>query len=284
MSAAPLGTSYLLAKKRRKPKDGMTPEQAAQKRTGPQADARALLEAGTPAQAGILLDGAAAEQGDPVLFLDAGRAYLTAAKDERDPEMAEASIERARIALDLLYFALDDGADPDFRLVQGADIPALIDRAEELIDDSETTIDEIEAERLAAEQPPPPPEPEKRKVDTVKVLTITGASLTVLGVAALGVGAAGIGLGVVHQQEAESPRVYGEEYDDVAAKGERANLMAYVGLPVAAVLIGGGVAALVIAARKRKAGGGASEQESNELAWGPWMSPGRAGLSVGGRF
>lgn len=268
----------------------MTPEKAASERAGPQQAARALVEGGDPVQAGVNLDIAAAEHGDPVLYLDAGDAYLAGARAERDEELARAAIERGHIALDILYFHIDEAADPRFRMVEGADVPDLIARGKTLIEDAETLIFEIEQERLEPiPDAEPEPEKKKREVNTAMVLTITGASLTVLGVAALGIGAAGIGLGFARQQEAEDPAVYGEDYDAVEVKGKRANLMAYVGLPVGAVLLGGGIAALVIANKKRKQGPREPTDEDDgtdgaDVAVAPWVMPGRTGLSLRGRF
>src|SRR5690349_10621257 len=83
----------------------VTPADAATKRVDAQKVGRDLQTADAAA-AGMHYDAKAAEWGDPVLFLDAADAYLAAAEKGRDIAMAEASIERARISLDILYFHL----------------------------------------------------------------------------------------------------------------------------------------------------------------------------------
>ena len=120
----------------------VTPADAAAKRTEAQTLGRDLSSA-DPTAAGMHYDAKAAEWGDPVLFLDAADAYLDAAEKGSDIAMAEAGIERARIALDLLYFQLDATADKNFRMVETADIADLIARANIAIDRGEALMEEI---------------------------------------------------------------------------------------------------------------------------------------------
>lgn len=254
----------------------VTPKIAAEKRAAAQTRGQDLANTGESIAAGIEFDNAAAELGDPILYLDAGDAYLTGGEKSRNKELAEASIERANISLDILYFHLDSSADKNFRLVDAGEIPALIVRAQELIERSEALIEEIEAEEAAAAAPPPVVA-EKKKRTPGRAGKIAGGVLIGAGAVMLGVGTAGIALGVRHQQTAEHSTVYGEEYDEVADKGERANLLAIVGLAGGAVLAGAGVAVLVISSKRAKKSG-------DKYSVVPTFDRRGPGVAVVGRF
>lgn len=255
----------------------VTPADAAAKRAEAETRGGALLEAGEAIDAGIEFDNAAAEFGDPVLYLDAGEAYLEAGRTSRNPELAEASIERAKISLDILYFHLDSAADENFRLVESSEVPTLIVRAQTLIEDAEALIEEIEAEQAAEDAPAQTAADEPEAKNPGRVAKIAGGALIGAGVAMLGVGGVGLALGARHQQTAEHSTVYGEEYDAVAAKGERANLLAYIGIPTGLVLAGAGVAVLVIAGKKGKKGG-------DTYSVVPTFDRYGSGVAVSGRF
>jgi len=254
----------------------ITPADAAQKRAEAEVRGNALAATGEAIAAGIEFDNAASELGDPVLYLDAGEAYLKGCETSRNKELAEASIERGKIALDILYFHLDTAADKDFRLVEATEIPALIVRAQKLVEDSEALIAEIEAEEAAAAAAPVETEEAPKTKKPGRGAKIAGAVLIGAGVVGLGVGGAGIALGVRHQQTAESPIVYGEAYDEVAAKGKRANTMAYVGVSLGLVLVGAGIAALVVSKKKKG--------KSDKYSVVPSFDRRNAGVAVVGRF
>ncbi len=262
----------------RRPK--VKPADAAAQRTPVQAQGKALLDGGDPVSAGIEYDNAASQLGDPILYLDAGEAYLLAADTSRDTDLADAAKERAYISLDILYFHLDSSADKNFRLVEATEIPALIVRAQTLIEDADTMLEAIaEEERLAAEPPTQTDDEPKKKRKPGRAAKIAGFTMVGAGAVFLGVGAAGLGLGVRHQQTADRPTVYGDEYDDVEAKGKRANLMALIGLPTGAALIGVGVTVLVLSARKNKKKGG------DKYSVVPTFDRrGSGGMAVVGRF
>ena len=258
-------------------KDVVTPADAAAKRAPAQARGRALLDQGESIGAGIEFDNAAAELGDPVLYLDAGNAYYAGAQKSRDPELAKAAIERAAIALDILYFHLDSGADKDFRLVESSEIPQLIVRAQELTDEAEALIEEIEAE--SAEPEDEPKKKKKRgKMDRDKALLLSGALLTTGGIVGIALGVTGMGLGYARQLDAEHPAVYGEEYDTVASRGQRANTLAYVAFPVGAVLLGTGIALIVVSKKGTK--GKKKKRKEEKLTFSPTLR----GVQVSGRF
>jgi hypothetical protein len=263
-------------------KERFTPAMAAEEREQADRVARPLVDNGEHKAAAIAYDGAAARRGDPILYLRAADAYLEQAKNDRNPDMALAAMERASIALDALYFHLDDALDPDHRLIESSEIPGLIDQAKERRAAAAALVEEIEDERrqaaLAAATPEPAP---KKTTDPVRAATISGAILTSVGGVFLGVGVTGLGLGAARQREAEGPTVYGETYDDVATKGERANLLAYIGLPVGGVLLAAGIAALVVANKKKKARG---ESETAAIHLAPALGARSSGLSLSGRF
>ncbi len=260
----------------------ITPADAATKRAAAQVRGNALVSSGEAIAAGIEFDNAAAELGDPVLYLDAGEAYLTGAEESRNTELAQAAVERGKISLDILYFHLDAAADEDFRLVEATQVPELIVRSQALIEDAQLLMSEIEAELAAADEAPTDdgdaaPKPKNRKAGK-----IAGATLIVAGGVMLGIGAAGLALGVRHQQSAEHSTVYGKKYDAVAEKGKRANTLAYVGVPVGLVLAGVGVAVLVLTSKKRKEK--RKKKGSDTVSVVPTFDTRGTGLTVVGRF
>ena len=276
VSAAPVQGTF----KVKRPK--VTPADATKKRVEAEVRGQALVDSGESIAAGIEFDNAAAELGDPVLYLDAGEAYLTGAEKSRNKELAEASIERAKISLDILYFHLDSTADKNFRLVEATEIPALIVRAQELMEASEAMIEEIEAEEAAAAaKPDEVVAAPKKKKKPGRAAKITGGTFIGAGAVMLGIGAAGIALGVRHQQTAEHATVYGNEYDEVASKGERANLIAYVGVPSGLVLAGVGITILVLTSKKYK---DKKKKKGDKYSVVPTFNRRGSGVAVVGRF
>jgi hypothetical protein len=274
-ASASAATPLLLKPRRRrgkKPKDGVTPAQAAEKRVPIQQTGQSLIDAGEPAQAGLEFDRGAAAQGDPVLYLDAGDAYLAAARADADVEMAATAIERARIAQDILYFHLDSAADPDFRLVENAEVPALINRADELIEEAEAAIEEINA----AADPTGPTDDEPKKKGDGKIMVMSGIGLASVGGALVVMGVAGLAIGAVNQNRADRDTVYGSEYDEVERRGKRGNVIAGVGFALGAACIGGGLALYFLGKKRRKQ---AADDDKVVM-----VSPTLGGLAVTGRF
>lgn len=242
----------------------VTPADAAAKRTDAQKLGRDLATADAAA-AGMHYDAKAAEWGDPVLFLDAADAYLNAAEKDKEIAMAEAGIERARIALDILYFHLDPSADKNFRMVDTPDIADLISRANVAIDRGEKLMETIASGEAAAPVASADDDKKKKKKrkkpGNGKGLFIAGAVTTAVGGAFAVMGIAGLGIGAANQSKAEDPTVYGEEYDDVEAKGQRANVIAGVGLGLGGAALVAGIVMLVIGKKRMKnAGAGAQEE------------------------
>ncbi len=258
--------------KPKKKKDGVTPAQAADKRVPVQQTAQALLDSGKAAQAGLEFDRGAAAQGDPVLYLDAGDAYVEAAKADADPAMADAAIERAHIALDILYFHLDSAADEDFRLVEAAEVPALINRAEELIETAQAVQEEI----AAASDPVGPTDAPPKKKGNGKGMIVAGIGLASVGGALAVLGVAGLAIGAVNQSRADKDTVYGSEYDDVETRGKRGNLLAGVGLGVGGALVAGGLVLYFLGKKRKK-----NAAEDDKVVR---VTPTLGGMAVTGRF
>ena len=268
----------------------VTPADAAAKRGDAQKLGRDLASADAAA-AGMHYDAKAAEWGDPVLFLDAADAYLDAADKDKEISMAEAGIERARIALDILYFHLDPSADKSFRMVEDTDIADLISRANLAIDRGEKLMESIasgtSAEPVATtDDDGKKKKKKKRPPGNGKGLFIGGAVATALGAAFTVMGVAGLGIGAANQRKAEDPTVYGEEYDLVEDKGRRGNVIAAAGFAVGGALLVGGIVMLVIG-KKRMDKAPAQEQSARTRLRHDRMvrvAPSLNGLAISGRF
>jgi hypothetical protein len=279
-SALPL-PSTLLAKK--KAKDGLTPEQALERRAPVQEQGRQMISAGELTAATILFDNAAQTQGDPVLFLDGGDTWLEIAKKDRDLAAAETAKQRAQVAQDILYFHLDSSSDPDYRQVANEEVSGLLARAIQLIEDADETIAEIQAENEAVATPDAAP---KRKKGNGRGMRIAGAGLMGLGVAGVGVGVAGLVIGGINQSKVEDQAVYGTEYDAYDVKGKRGNLLAGVGFAVGGAALAVGITLFIIGQKRGKRAGGASSDDSSASARKRSLAlvPMGRGLAVTGRF
>ncbi len=269
-------------KRKKKKKNGLTPEQAAERRTPVQDQGRQMVQAGELTAAGILYDSAAQTQGDPILFLDAGDAYLEIAIAERDIAAAETAMMRAQTSEDILYYQLDSASDPDYRLVANEEVATLLTRAGDLTDAAQAAIEEIEAEQEALVAPAAASS--KQKGDG-KVMRIAGLGLVGVGVAGLGLGFTGLIIGRVNQNRVNDPAVYGNEFDQFETKGKRGNVLAGVGFALGGVAIGAGVALYIIGKRRGDQADAAADDDV-----GPADDPSLAiiptgrGLALTGRF
>jgi hypothetical protein len=262
----------------------VTPQHAAEARVDPQAAARALREIGNPEAAGMRLDEAAAHWGDPILYMDAAEAWLAAAKEKREVAIVDAAEERVHIAVDILYFHLDSSADKNFRMVDTTDLPGLIARADEILEQAESVRAEIaggESEAVAVtEDVPKKKKRRNRKAD--KAMFISGAALTAVAGGLVVMGAAGLVIGAVRQKQAERPDVLGQDYDAVAAQGDRGNMMAKVGFALGGVALAAGVTLMLVAKRKdrRKR----VEDGDTMVRLSPTGSRSGGGVVLSGRF
>jgi hypothetical protein len=280
-AALPLPSSLLAPKK--KAKDGLTPEQAAEKRSPVQSQGRQMVAAGELTAATILFDNAAQSEGDPVLFLDAGDTWLALASEDRDLAAAETAKQRAQVAQDILYFHLDSSSDPDYRQVANEEVSGLLARAGLLIDKADETIAEIQAEADSVVTPEAAP---KRKKGNGRGMRIAGAGLMGVGVAGIGVGVAGLVIGGINQQKVDDPAVYGVEFDQYDFKGRRGNLLAGVGFGVGGAALAVGITLFIIGTKRGKSSGTAAPEDSSASARTRAFAivPTGRGLAVAGRF
>ncbi|MBA3545134.1 MAG: hypothetical protein H0T76_01485, partial [Nannocystis sp.] len=127
----------------------VTPEQAASARKSVQERAQGLRKS-DPGAAAELLSEEAGTRSDPVLYIDAADAYRESGVKEKSRPDLEAGIEKARIALDILYFLDDPRCDPDWQVLESGEIAGEIGRAEKLIAASEQAIADMEKKTDAA--------------------------------------------------------------------------------------------------------------------------------------
>jgi hypothetical protein len=214
--------------------------------------------------------------------------------------MAEAGIERARIALDILYFHLDPSADKSFRMVDDTDIADLISRANLAIDRGEKAMESIAGATSAApvadaddgeKKKKKKKKKKKRPPGDGKGLFIGGAVATAFGAAFTVMGVAGLGIGAANQRKAEDPAVYGEEYDLVEDKGRRGNVIAAAGFAVGGVLLAGGIVMLVIGKKRMNKAAPPQEVQPEGSARSRRMqdrmvrvAPSLNGFAISGRF
>jgi hypothetical protein len=266
-------------------KKGITPTTAAAARKTPQEEARTLRMSGNHSAAAGYLADEAVRLKDPVLFLDSADAYKTTGEEAREIESVQKAREQALIATDMLEFLGDDRASQQWQPVSGDHREALLSRAATLVAQCEILVDEITAEQGAPVEAPV--EKKERRPGKGMGLIIAGAGLGVVGLAGLGLGIAGLGIGSNAQSEVDDPRVYGPDYDVWDEKGKRANKMAYIGLPLAAVGLGGGIALIVLGLKKRKSAGAEEEaplDEGDGFAKRLRISPSTNGFVLSGRF
>ena len=266
---------------RSKKRSAVTPEDAAHKRAPVEEKAAALLREGDALEAAREYEAAHDEtEGDPVLLLGAAEAYYQAAKDTQDPDLAGLAKDRSVVALDILYFNLDGGADPDYLLVEKGEVPRLIVRAQELADRSDALEQDLRDAQAAAAQEAESQKKKKGKIDTNKALLISGAVGAGVGGAFLIMGFAGLGAGRHQQRLAEHPTIYGTEYDAVEAKGKRANGVAAAGLTLGFLFAGAGTALILISLKRQ----GKLGEKSENVAFTPGFGRTGGSLTFSTRF
>lgn len=264
----------------------MTPDKAAALRVAPQSAGRTMIDAGEAAEAGVAYDRAASEFGDPVLYLDAGDAYLVAAESAGDTELCDVTIERAAIALDLLYFSIDKAADANFQMVETSDIPDLIARAQALQDAAEEAKQRIIDAANAPVAATAADNKKKRPKGNGKWMKVGGIGLASVGGALTVMGVVGLGIGAVNQSRADDPAVYGDEYDDVEAKGQRGNLIAGLGFGIGGAAAIAGITLYFVGKRREKKAGTGGDKEEKAMEDEPIVriAPTLNGMAVTGRF
>lgn len=257
----------------------VTAADAAAERAPVQSTARALVESGNAVDAGTTLDRAASVYGDPILYMDAADAYFQAGEDAQDVALVDAGAERAFIALDILYFQLDPSSDDRLRMVDNADVPDLIMRAKDQLERAEALVTEIEQGPVETEVVAED-DAKRSKRKPARLMFISGAATAALGGALTVMGVAGLATGAVRQNKAEDPAVYGDAYDELAAKGKRANILAGVGLGIGLAMVGAGAALVILGKREAKK----SAADDKLVRMGPTFDRHGGGVRVSGRF
>lgn len=264
----------------------MTPDKAAGLRVQPQTEARALIDAGDAAGAGAVYDLAASEHGDPVLYLDAGDAYVIAAQAQQNVELCDAAVERAAIALDLLHFQRDGPIDDGFRLVERSDLPGLITRAQDLQHHAEALRTQILESRDDTIAAAPGDAKTKRARGNGKLMKVSGIGVAGMGGALTVVGVVGLGIGGVNQRRADDPSVYGSAFDDVEAKGKRGNLIAALGFGIGGAAAIAGITLYVIGNNRQKKASAGGDKKEKSIEDEPIVRVAATpnGIAVSGRF
>lgn len=293
----------MMAKKKKKkpavaeePQPSLTPDAAESKRQAIRESVQASRDAGDFEAVADGLERNAAQLGDPITMLEGAEARLEAAKKDRNVATAEASIETARRAADMLHFyaGVNNGeTTSEWLVIEPGDASGLVDRADGVVGDAESLIAEIEAEKskgaVAGATDGGKKKRKKRDKGERKPGTgmiAAGSALTVVGVGGLGMVVAGTVISASKQNEVEKFMEGDPEVEDLDAAGKRANLIAYIGAGVAVVGFAVGLPLIIIGAKKRKQGGAppASASTRSSLVFAPGFGPGGASLALRGRF
>ncbi len=306
-ASLPTGAAMLMmAKKKPKKKPAveedpgprLTPDDAEGKRQAIRESVQSSKDAGDHAAVADGLERNAAQLGDPITMLEASEARLAAAKKDRNTATAEAAIETARVALDMLHFyaAVNNGeTTSDWLVMNPGDASGLIDRADGVVTEAEALVEDIESEDDGAVASGPGGDDKgkkkrKRREKGEKKpgtgMIAAGSILTAVGVGGVSMVIAGTVMSASRQNEVEKLMPEDPEVDDLDDQGRRANLIAYVGAGVAVVGLAVGLPLIIIGAKKRKAGKSppATATTRSSLVVAPAFGAGTAALSVRGRF
>ena len=264
----------------------VTPAQATSARKSVQARGKQLM-ASDAGEAAEYLSGEAKKTHDPVLYFDAAEAYKADGAASRDKAALQTAIELASIGLDIAHFQQDPRCDPDWQHLDAGEADREIARGKQIVEDSEKALADLDK---PVEAPPPAEEPKERKKTPRdgRGLIAGGSLLTVVGVGGLGMIGAGLALGAGAQKDVEaldpSDIDYDSQVDELDDMGRSANLIAYVGIPVAAVGLAAGIALLAVGVKKRKKYRAEHGADETALHVAPALGRGFAGLTLGGRF
>ena len=279
----------------------VTASQASTARKPIQERAQGLIKAGNPDSAAEMLSEEAGKRSDPILYIDAADAYRAAGEEDKSKADLETGIEKARVGLDILHFLQDPRADPDWQVVDSADIGAEIRRGEKVIEASEEAIADLDKK---VEGPAPAEGDDgKKKKERKKAprdgrgLIAGGSVLTLVGVAGLGIMGAGLATASGAQKDIDKlaealkngtidQATFDMEKTAIDDKGKRGNVLTYAGIGVGAVGLAAGIALLVVGVKKRKkyrAENGGGESDSAAMIM-PAIGRGHAGLVFTGRF
>jgi hypothetical protein len=300
-AAVPGAVSHALymAKKKKKSSGGggggsLTPQAAEGKREAIRAAVADDVAAEKWRDAADTTEDNAAQLGDPLSFRDAAQHRLAQARKDRDIDAANAAIETAKVALDILHYydAVASGeVESEWQPIDPSSASSMISEVEGLVDEAEELITEIEAEQAATgdgDGGASPAGKTKKKRDRGKAKPGTlfialGSVFTAVGAGGLSLAVAGLVMSSSKQKQVEELTLPQDQdrVDELDAEGSRANLLAYVGAGVAVAGLAVGVPLIVVGVKRRKQGNPGS---SASLRVTPALSRGFGGVSLTGRF
>jgi hypothetical protein len=270
--------------------NAVTPERMEAYRDTLRAPAQADISAGNYARAAKRLERLAIDYGDPVLFLDAGDAWLYEARSKKTMEPVRRVTRTANIAIDIVFFLEDVntwGPETHWKVVPSRQLMKLIERAEAQLDEADTHAAQIKSDvsgRITAEEEKQPEEEEASPTLTpepkpYRAMVAAGASLLSVGLVGLGVMGTGIALGLKKQSEIDALQIPGEDQmaHEITQEGDRANVIAYLGLSLGLAGLLTGIPLLVVGQKRKKDAGGDRRARLR-------VSPALGGLTVQGRF
>lgn len=302
--SVPGGVSLaLMAKKKKKrsskPSGGLTPEAAETQREQTRAAVEDDVEAQRWKDAADETERGAMELGDPIGFKESAEYRLEQAKADRDIEAANAAIETANVALDILYYydAVDeDEVESDWRPIEPASASSLVSEVQGIVSSAEDLIEEIEAELEetggGGGATPAGKTKKKRAKKPGLALIAIGGAFSAIGAGGLSMVAAGSVISARKQKEVEELDLPAQqaEVDRLDEEGSRANVIAYIGAGVAVAGLAVGVPLIVVGVMRRKKGGSPPEsaqlrhRSRGELRVVPAMSRSFGGVALHGRF
>lgn len=280
----------------------LSTERAAEKRAAIREGVASDRAAKRFRKVGQSLERDAAMIGDPLTLLDAGEAWLEAARVSRDKDEALHAEELTLVALDILHFYRDVAAGKTrsrWSVVTGEEAADGIERSDAQLEAVRALIEEIE-------NPPPPAkvaaregaatkkrsktrkprrekkprEPRERKPGTG--MLAAGSVMTIVGAGGGGLALAGLIISTQKQREVETLDAVmdAERVEQLDREGARANLMAYIGIGVAGGALAIGIPLLAVGAKKRKV------SQSAATSWRvvPNVSASHQGVVFSGRF
>ena len=181
--------------------EDVTPARASGVRKVVQDRAKPMMSS-DPGGAAELLAGEAKKTSDPVLYIDAGEAYLADGVAERDKAALTKAIEHASIGLDIAAFQQDPRCDPSWQHLDSGEFEREMTRGKKVVEDSEQAITDLDKPVEA----PPPVEEKKEKTGTPRDgrgLIAGGSLMTVVGVGGLAMIGAGLALSAKAQKDVQ---------------------------------------------------------------------------------
>jgi uncharacterized membrane protein len=272
---------------------GLSPAEAEAKREALRAAVAESVTAERYGEAASETKDNAEQLGDPLSFRDAAQHRLAQARKDRDIDAANAAIETARVALDILHYydAVASGeVESEWLPIDPSSASSMITEVEGLIDEAEELIDEIEAESATDDggggATPAGKSKTKKQRGPAKPGTAfiaLGSAFTAIGVGGLSMAVAGLAISSSKQKEVEGLMLPEDqaEVERLDEEGSRANVISYVGAGVAVAGLAVGVSLLVVGIKRRKQG---NPGNTARLQVAPAASRGFGGVALHGRF